>query len=104
MMNVKFYSQLLEHSQVVNTSSFIIEEVIEGDEFAFDAYFDENGEAVILGIENGTYIGLNEMGTEIWSRLDKPVRVSGLIETLVNLYVIQGVKIAEIGNKTKARH
>ena len=32
------------------------------------------------------YVGLNEMGTEIWSRLDEPVRVSGLIETLVNLY------------------
>ena len=32
--------------EVVNTSSFIIEEVIEGDEFAFDAYFDENGKAV----------------------------------------------------------
>ena len=45
-----------------------------------------DNEAVILGIENGMYIGMNEMGTEIWSRLDEPVRVSGLIETLVNLY------------------
>ncbi|MRT93953.1 ATP-grasp domain-containing protein [Ancylomarina sp. 16SWW S1-10-2] len=36
--------------EVVNTSSFIIEEVIEGDEFAFDTYFDDNGKAVILGI------------------------------------------------------
>lgn len=36
--------------EVVNTSSFLIEEVIAGEEFAFDAYFDENGEAVVLGI------------------------------------------------------
>lgn len=36
--------------EVVNASSFLIEEVIAGEEFAFDAYFDENGEAVVLGI------------------------------------------------------
>ena len=43
-------------------------------------------EAVILGIDKGMYIGLNEMGSEIWSRLDEPVRVSSLIENLVLLY------------------
>jgi hypothetical protein len=43
-------------------------------------------EAVILGVENGMYVGLNEMGTEIWSRLDEPVSVSNLIEALVNIY------------------
>jgi hypothetical protein len=36
--------------EVVNASSFLIEEVIAGEEFAFDAYFDDNGEAVVLGI------------------------------------------------------
>ena len=35
---------------VVNTSSFIIEEMIEGDEFALDAYFNGKCEAVILNI------------------------------------------------------
>lgn len=35
-------------SEVLNTNSFIIEECIEGDEFAFDAYFDENGNPVLL--------------------------------------------------------
>ena len=43
-------------------------------------------EAVILGVEKGMYVGLNEMGTEIWSRLDEPISVSGLIESLVSLY------------------
>ena len=37
-------------SEVLDTTSFIIEQVIEGDEFAFDAYFDAQGEPVILNI------------------------------------------------------
>ncbi len=43
-------AQALFPIEVVNTSSFLIEEVIAGEEFAFDAYFDENGEPVVLGI------------------------------------------------------
>ena len=43
-------------------------------------------EAVILGIEDGMYVGLNEVGTEIWSRLNEPILVSSLIEILVILY------------------
>ena len=35
---------------VVDTGNFIIEELIEGREFALDAYFDEKGEAIILNI------------------------------------------------------
>ncbi len=36
--------------EVVNTSNFIVEKLIEGDEYALDAYFDENSEAVVLNI------------------------------------------------------
>jgi len=35
---------------VVNMSNFIIEEMIEGEEYAIDAYFNDNSEAVILNI------------------------------------------------------
>ncbi len=35
---------------VLNTSSFIIEEYIEGEEFAIDCYFNQKGEVVILNI------------------------------------------------------
>lgn len=35
---------------VLDTSSFIIEQCINGDEFAVDVYFDAAGEAVVLGI------------------------------------------------------
>ncbi len=37
-------------SEVLDATSFIIEENIEGEEFAVDAYFDVSGEPVILGI------------------------------------------------------
>ncbi len=35
---------------VVNMANFIIEEMIEGDEYALDGYYNNNGEAVILNI------------------------------------------------------
>ncbi len=41
--------------QVLATSRLIIEEYIRGDEFAFDAYFDENGNPVILNILKHLY-------------------------------------------------
>ena len=40
--------------EVLDIDSFIIEEVIEGDEFAIDAYFNTSGEAVILDIWSAT--------------------------------------------------
>jgi hypothetical protein len=36
--------------EVLNTRSFIIEQLIEGEEYAFDAYFDSAGEPVVLCI------------------------------------------------------
>ncbi|MCF8309052.1 MAG: ATP-grasp domain-containing protein, partial [Bacteroidales bacterium] len=42
--------QKIYPNAVLNTTQFIAEEVINGEEYAFDAYFDENGEPVILGI------------------------------------------------------
>lgn len=36
--------------EVLNTSSFILEECIRGEEFAIDAYYDSSGGAIILGI------------------------------------------------------
>ncbi len=37
-------------AEVLNTTTFIIEECVRGEEFAFDAYFDEGSAPVILGI------------------------------------------------------
>lgn len=41
--------------EVLNISSFIIEQCIHGEEFAVDAYFNANGEPVILGIFKHTF-------------------------------------------------
>nr|NQU92662.1 ATP-grasp domain-containing protein [Bacteroidota bacterium] len=38
--------------EVLNTGQFIIEENIEGDEFAFDAYYNSDGEPVVLCVLN----------------------------------------------------
>jgi hypothetical protein len=54
-----------------------------------------DNEAVILGIESGMYVGLNEMGTKIWSMLDEPVMVSGIIDSLVDLYDEKETVIAD---------
>jgi len=45
-----------------------------------------DNEAVILGIKSGKYIGLNEIGTEIWNRLDQPIKISRLIQDFTEVY------------------
>ncbi|MGZ2371520.1 ATP-grasp domain-containing protein [Ancylomarina sp. YFZ004] len=52
--------------EVVNASSFIIEEVIAGHEFAFDAYFDENGEAVVLGISQHLFASEKDVSDRVY--------------------------------------
>jgi len=52
--------------EVVNASSFIIEEVIAGNEFAFDAYFDENGEAVVLGISQHLFASEKDVSDRVY--------------------------------------
>jgi len=43
-------------------------------------------EIVILSVERGTYYGLDQIGTEIWQRLESPVRVDVLCEDLAAKY------------------
>ena len=52
--------------QVLNASHFIIEQYIEGDEYAFDAYFDENGEPVILGIYRHIFSSTSDVSDRIY--------------------------------------
>lgn len=52
--------------EVVNASSFLIEEVIDGEEFAFDAYFDENGDAVILGISKHLFASDKDVSDRVY--------------------------------------
>lgn len=45
-----------------------------------------DGELVILSVERGTYFGLDQIGTEIWQRLESPMRVDVLCEDFVAKY------------------
>jgi hypothetical protein len=53
--------------EVLNTTAFIIEEMIEGEEFAFDAYFNEKGMPVILGIYHHIFSSADDVGDRMYS-------------------------------------
>jgi len=45
-------------------------------------------EVVMMDIDNGNYIGLNETGKAIWDMIDEPVKVSDLVDKLLAQYNI----------------
>jgi len=53
-------------NEVLNTTSFIIEQNIEGDEFAIDAYFDAAGDAVILNIYNHIFSSGEDVSDRVY--------------------------------------
>ncbi len=53
-------------AEVLNTASYIIEEMIEGEEFAFDAYFDEQGAPVILGIYHHIFSSADDVSDRMY--------------------------------------
>ena len=53
--------------EVVNASALIIEECIQGDEFAVDAYFDAAGEAVILNILKHSFSSTDDVGDRVYT-------------------------------------
>ncbi len=53
--------------EVLNTRSFIIEQCINGDEFAVDAYYNSMGEPVILSILNHTFSSDTDVSDRVYS-------------------------------------
>lgn len=51
---------------VVDMNDFLIEEMIEGREFAIDAYFDENGNATILNIFEHPFFNENDVSDRVY--------------------------------------
>lgn len=51
---------------VVNASNFIIEELIDGEEFAVDAYYDRNGEPIILNIFQHPFYNSKDVSDRIY--------------------------------------
>ena len=52
--------------EVLDTSSFIIEQCIDGEEFAVDAYYNSTGEPVILSILKHTFSSDNDVSDRIY--------------------------------------
>jgi carbamoylphosphate synthase large subunit len=59
--------QGLYPGSVLDTEMFIIEECITGDEFAVDAYFNDDGEAVILNILEHTFASEADVSDRVYS-------------------------------------
>ena len=53
-------------AEVMDTGKFIIEQMIEGDEFAFDVYFNDKGKPVILGIFKHLFSSTDDVGDRIY--------------------------------------
>ena len=53
-------------SHVVNSTKFLIEEMIEGEEYAVDAYFDRDGEPVILNIFQHPFLNSKDVSDRIY--------------------------------------
>ncbi|HID70301.1 MAG TPA: ATP-grasp domain-containing protein, partial [Desulfobacterales bacterium] len=53
--------------EVLDTGSFIIEQCINGEEFAVDAYFNAEGEAVVLSIYNHTFSSDTDVSDRVYT-------------------------------------
>jgi hypothetical protein len=44
------------------------------------------GETVILHGKSGRYFGINEVGTEVWEKIQQPVAISDIVDSLLPVY------------------
>ncbi len=92
--DIKKYEEIFPKS-VVNTSSFIIEEMIEGDEFAVDVYFNDDNEPVILNIYKHPFSGADDVSDRIYFTSKK------IIENYLDKFQTQ---LSKIGNVLKLKN
>ena len=60
--------------EVMDASTFIIEEYIEGEEFAIDAYFNNDGEVVILNILHHMFSSSTDVSDRVYSTSQSIIR------------------------------
>jgi len=53
-----------------------------------------DGEIVMMSIEQGRYFGLDDIGSDIWKRLEPPCSFADLIDKLVAVYDADRARIA----------
>ncbi|MCU4174769.1 ATP-grasp domain-containing protein [Carboxylicivirga sp. N1Y90] len=95
-------------TEVLDTNKWIIEEYIEGDEFAFDAYYDANGEPVLLNsykhyfassedVSDRVYYTSKQIIIEYLERFTDFLKQIGDLEGIKNFPVHVEVRINERG-------
>lgn len=47
-----------------------------------------DGETVIMNIKTGNYFGLNDISTDIWKYMDKPIAFKDLISKIMSEYKV----------------
>ena len=52
-------------------------------------------ELVMMSMESGNYIGINEVGAVIWNKLEKPIAIKEVITYLLRIYDISEKECAE---------
>ena len=82
-------------SEVLNTTSFIIEQCIEGEEFAIDAYFTASGEPVILNIYKHVFSSSGDVSDRVY------ISSKEIIESNIDQFsefLVEVGKLAEVSN------
>ena len=81
--------------EVLNTTSFIIEQCIEGEEFAVDAYFNATGEPVILNIHKHIFSSNEDVSDRIY------ISSKEIIESNIDQF---SVFLKEIGKLSEVKN
>ncbi|MGL5713631.1 MAG: lasso peptide biosynthesis PqqD family chaperone [Paraclostridium sp.] len=50
---------------------------------------DLDGDKVMMDLEKGQYFALNSVASRIWEELEKPVKVSDIVDTLIQEYEVE---------------
>jgi hypothetical protein len=53
------------------------------------------GEAVVMGIDNGVYYGLNTVGAKIWQMLEKPRTVRQIVSAMVDEFEVDEARLTD---------
>lgn len=58
------------------------------DQISADIAPNHSGNMIILGLSNGVYYELNEVGTRVWNLIQQPCRVQTILDTLLDEYEV----------------
>lgn len=45
-----------------------------------------NGEIVLMSVDHGQYVGLDEIASDLWMRIERPLTIEALVAQLADAY------------------